>query len=83
MPFFAVFGVSVFSARLAILAFFVLAIVLLYRLVARIYDGTVAGWACVLFVTSPIIGSFGQRVLSEMPAIALDAGGAEPDRAVP
>jgi Dolichyl-phosphate-mannose-protein mannosyltransferase len=71
VPFFAGFGVSVFSGRLAILTFFVLAIVLLYRLVAKIYDRTVAGWASVLFVTSPIIGSFAQRVLSEMPAIAL------------
>jgi hypothetical protein len=71
MPFYALFGVSVFSARLAILTFFGVAIVLLYRLVTRIYDPTVAGWACLLFVTSPIIGSFSQRALSEMPAITL------------
>jgi hypothetical protein len=71
VPFYAVLGVSVFSARLAMLTFFVLAIVLLYRLVARRYDGIVAGWACVLFATSPIIGSFSQRVLSEMPTIVM------------
>jgi hypothetical protein len=71
VPFYAAFGVSVFSARLAILTCFVLAVVLLYRLVTRLYDENVAGWACVLFASSPIIGSFGQRVLSEMPTIAL------------
>lgn len=34
VPFYGVFGVSVLSARLAILTFFAIAVVLLYRLVA-------------------------------------------------
>jgi hypothetical protein len=71
VPFYAVFGVSVFAARLAILFSFVLSAFLLYRVVTHVYGQTVAGWSAVLFVTSPIMGSFGQRVLAEMPAIAL------------
>jgi hypothetical protein len=71
VPFYAVFGVSVFAARLAVLTSFVLSVLLLYRLVRRLFDERVAGWACLLFATSPVLGTFGQRVLSEMPANAL------------
>ncbi len=71
VPFYAVFGVSVFSARLAVLTCFVISVLLLYQLVRRWYTPQVAGWACVLFASSPVIGTFGQRVLSEMPANAL------------
>ena len=74
VPFYAIFGVSVFAARLAILAFFVLSVVLLYTLVDRVYDEEVAGWACLLFASSPMIARFAQRVLSEMPTIALVLG---------
>ncbi len=71
VPFFAVLGVSIAAARLDILAFFLLAVVLLYTLVRRLYDDTTAGWACLLFASNPFVAWYGQRVLSEMPAIAL------------
>jgi hypothetical protein len=71
IPFYAIFGVSVFAARLAILAFFALSVVLLYTLVGRVYDEKAAGWACLLFASNPMILWFAQRVLSEMPTIAL------------
>jgi hypothetical protein len=71
VPFYAIFGVSIFAARMAVLAFFVLSVVLLYTLVRRIYDEEVAGWACLFFSSSPIIGFYAQRVLSEIPTIAL------------
>ena len=71
VPFYAVFGVSILAARVAILAFFVLSVVLLYTLVDRLYDEEVAGWACLLFASSPIVATFAQAVLSEMPALAL------------
>lgn len=74
IPFYALFGISIFAARLAILSFFSLSVVLLYRLGARLYDGEVAGWACLLFASNPLIGWFGQRVLSETPTIALVLG---------
>jgi hypothetical protein len=74
VPFYAIFGVSVFAARVAVLAFFVLSLVLLYRLVNRVYDEEAAGWACLLFASSPVMVPFAQRVYSEMPTIALVLG---------
>lgn len=71
VPFYGMFGVTVFAARLAILAYFVLSILLLYTLVERVYDEEVAGWACLLFASSPIVAWFAQRVLSEIPTIAM------------
>lgn len=73
-PSYAIFGVSVFAARMTVLAFFVLSVVLLYTLVNRVYDEEVAGWACLLFASSPIIGLYAQRVLSELPTIAVVLG---------
>jgi hypothetical protein len=74
VPFYALFGISIFAARLAILGFFALSVVLLYRLVDQLYDEEVAGWACLLFASHPMIGWFAQRVLSEIPTIALVLG---------
>jgi hypothetical protein len=74
VPFYAIFGVSVFAARLAVVSFFVLSLALLYRLVNRVYDEEAAGWACLLFASSPVMAPFAQRVYSEMPAIALVLG---------
>jgi 4-amino-4-deoxy-L-arabinose transferase-like glycosyltransferase len=71
VPFFATFGVSIASGRLAILAFFLLAVWQLHVLGRRVYGRTAAGWACILFASHPFIVRFGQQVLSEMPAIAL------------
>lgn len=71
VPFYALFGVSVFAARLAVLTCFVLSVVLLYRLVARVYDGNVAGWASLLFASHPFVTVFAQRVPAEMLSIAL------------
>jgi predicted membrane-bound mannosyltransferase len=68
---FTVFGVSVWAARLAIVALFLVAVLLLYLLTRRLYDEVVAGWAALLFATQPYLGRFGQSVLSEVPAIAL------------
>ena len=74
VPSYAIFGVSIFAARMTVLAFFVLSVVLLYTLVNRVYDEEVAGWACLLFASSPIIGLYAQRVLSELPTIAVVLG---------
>ena len=71
VPFYGVFGVSIFAARIAVVAFFLLSVVLLFTLARRIYDEEVGGWACLFFSSSPIIGYYAQRVLSEVPTIAL------------
>lgn len=74
VPFYALLGVSVFAARVAIIVFFVLSVVLCYTLVRRLYDADVAGWACLLFASNPGIAIFAQAVLSEMLTTALVLG---------
>lgn len=71
VPFYALFGVSLFAARVAILTYFLLAVVLLYMLARRLYNDETAGWACLFFASTPILAIFAQMILSEMPAIAL------------
>jgi hypothetical protein len=68
---FAVFGASVWAARLVTFALVLLSVVLLYLVTRRLYDAVVAGWACLLFATQPYLGGFAQSVLSEPLAIAL------------
>jgi hypothetical protein len=70
MPFLAVFGVSVETARFVIAAFFLLSVLLMFTFVRQLYDSVTAGWACMLFATLPYMAEFGQSVLSEMTAIA-------------
>lgn len=71
VPFYAIFGPSIFAGRLAVLAFFLVSVVLVYTLVTRVYDEEVAGWACLLFASSPTMAFYAQRVLSEIPTIAM------------
>ena len=71
VPFYTLFGVSIFSVRLAVLTCFVLSIALLYTLVARVYDSAVAGWACLIFASNPFITVVSHGAPSEMLAIAL------------
>ncbi len=70
-PVYAVMGVSVFSSRIVILACLAIATIALFALTRRLYDDRVALWAALLFVTNPVVTSFGQAVMSEMPMIAL------------
>ncbi len=69
VPFYAVFGVSVFAARLAILVCFLLSAWLLFLIAARLYNQTVGGWAALFFVTSPFVVEFSQAVMSELPML--------------
>ena len=69
-PVYAVFGVSVFWSRVAILGLFCVATWALFLLTRRLYDVRVATWATLLFVTNPAVVTYGQVVLSEMPMLA-------------
>jgi 4-amino-4-deoxy-L-arabinose transferase-like glycosyltransferase len=70
-PVYAVFGMSVFGSRLTILAFFFVAAWAMFSVARRLYDVRVATWAALLFVTNPVVTTYGQVVLSEMPMLAL------------
>jgi hypothetical protein len=71
VPAFALFGVSVFAARLPVIASFVLATLYLYRLVAEWHDEWAGAAAALVFATSPLLVELSQSVMSEPPAVAL------------
>ena len=71
VPFYALLGISVFSARLASLSFFLLAAWGFYALTKRIAGQRPAVWGTLLFVTNVFVVRFGQYTLSEVPMLAL------------
>ena len=71
VPAMLTFGVSVFSARLTLVAFFLLAVWLTYKVTSQLYDQVAGGWAALLLATSPNLAYFSRRILSEIPTIAL------------
>ena len=70
-PLYALFGVSIASARLVEVGAFVAAVALLYLIVLTLYDWIAASIAAVLLATSPFVILLARSVLSEVPAIAL------------
>ncbi|MCK6556273.1 glycosyltransferase family 39 protein [Candidatus Binatia bacterium] len=70
-PFFAVFGVSVFSGRLFVIACLLIAVLTWFALSARLYDRRVALASAMLFATTPYVEAYGQMVMSEIPALML------------
>ena len=71
VPFYTVFGVSVFSARLTIIFFTMLAVIIWFLLIKSIYDEKVAFFSSLLFVTTPFIADFSRVVMTEIPTLAL------------
>src|SRR5689334_22422660 len=71
VPFYWVFGVSLFAARLAALAWFVTAAMGLYAVARQMFNWQVGLWAALLFVTNVMVLRAGQYLLSEMPMVAL------------
>ena len=71
VPFYSLFGVSVFWSRVVALGFFLLATGAMFSLARRLYTLEVAVWATLLFVTNPFVVTYGQQVLSEMPMLAM------------
>jgi hypothetical protein len=71
VPFYSVFGISVFSGRLTIVFFQLLAAIFLFLLVKSVYDETIAFFSSLLFVTTPYIVEFSRIVMSEIPTLAL------------
>lgn len=71
VPFYAVFGISIFSARLTIVFFMLLAAITWFLLVKAIYGDTIAFSSTLLFVTTPFIVKYSRIVMSEIPTLAL------------
>jgi|CXWL01.1.fsa_nt_gi 4-amino-4-deoxy-L-arabinose transferase-like glycosyltransferase len=69
VPAYAIFGVSVFAARMVILGCFIVSAWVLFGITRRLYDDMTGAWAALLFVTSPFLVEFSQAVMSEMPTM--------------
>lgn len=70
-PFVGIFGVSVWTGRLVILVFAVIAVAAWFMIVRRFYGDAIAFAAALLFATSPFIVEHARAVLSEVPALAM------------
>ena len=71
VPFYAVFGISVFSARLCIVFFTVIGVIALFFLVRLIYGDDIAFLASALYATTPFVVKFTRIVMPEIQAITL------------
>lgn len=71
IPFFSVFGISVFSARLTTACAFILSLIFLFALLRDIYDMPTALFGSLLFISTPGILPLYQVVLSEPIALCL------------
>jgi len=71
VPFYAIFGISVFSARLCIVFFAVLGAIALFFLVRLIYGDDIAFLASALYATTPFVVKFTRIVMPEIQAMSL------------
>jgi len=71
VPFFFLFGISVFSAKVTILVFMLVAVLAWFELVKNLYGSQVAFFSSLLFISSPMIVEYSRVMLSEIPALAL------------
>ena len=71
VPFYTVFGISVFSARLTIVFFMVFAVIMWFLLIRATYDDNVAFLSSLLFITTPFIVDLSRVVMTEIPTLAL------------
>ncbi len=70
-PFYAVFGVSVTTARVVSLTFFVIGVVYLYKLVSELFDPWAGAAAAAVFASSGQLVDLAQAVMTETSALAL------------
>lgn len=66
-----VFGINMWSSRLAILAFALVGVISWYLLVLRIYDKNLAFWTTLLFVTNPFVVQWGWYTMGEIPVLSM------------
>ena len=69
--FFAVFGISAFTARLTVVAFAVVAAVMMYKLVKAMTAPAAAFLSTALFLSLPTVVFWSRQVMLEMPTTAM------------
>ena len=71
VPFYYILGISIFSAKIAVIVFFIVASIFLFKTIELIYDERTALFSSLLFLTTPYIVKSSRVVMSEMSALAL------------
>jgi hypothetical protein len=71
VPFYKLFGISVFSGRLMTVCFMLLGAIVWFLFIRSLYDETIAIISSLLFVTAPIIVQYSRIVMSEIPTLSL------------
>ncbi|MCP4397229.1 MAG: glycosyltransferase family 39 protein [bacterium] len=71
IPFYWIFGISVFSGRLTVISFLLLAAIVWFLLIRIMYDTSIAFLSSLIFVTTPFIVEFSRIVMSEIPTLSL------------
>jgi hypothetical protein len=69
--FFAVLGISPFAARLTVLAFALVAVLLWYQWMQRLAGSAVAFVSAILLITAPTVVLWAREVMLEIPALSL------------
>lgn len=67
----ALFGINIWSSRLALLLFAIVGIVAWFKLVQRIFTTRVAFWSSALLVTTPYVIQWGWYTMAEIPALSM------------
>jgi Dolichyl-phosphate-mannose-protein mannosyltransferase len=65
----AVFGINVWSSRLALLPFAFAGTAAWFALVRRVFDTATAFWTCLLFATTPFVVQWGWYTMSDLPML--------------
>jgi hypothetical protein len=69
--FFALFGISVVSARLTVLFFALIALIFWFKLIEQIFNEKIALYSSILFITTPFVVKWAKSTMLEMPALAM------------
>ncbi|MCF6158968.1 MAG: glycosyltransferase family 39 protein [wastewater metagenome] len=67
----ALFGINIWSSRLAIVLFAIVGIVAWFKLVQRMFNTQTAFWYSVLLVTTPYVVQWGWYTMAEIPALSM------------
>lgn len=66
-----VFGINMWSSRLALLAFMLVGVTSWFLLIRRLYDNSTAFAATLLLITTPFIAKWGWYTMAELPVLSM------------
>ena len=69
--FFAIFGISLTTAKLAVIFFVLIGTIFWYKLLRLMYDNVIAFFSTILLFSSPIIALWSREVMLEIPALSM------------